>query len=151
MYQPSDSIGIAMETDQGQYRLWRYQPWMTRKEVVLQHHMLRHLHQKGVPVKQLVPATDGETALFIDNHFVSVFQWFSGAQPELRWNDTIRALGHLHGRWVSAMADFDPPMDNWQKLAFNLSSIHRTLIMLRVGLLAWVCCAPACSSCSFII
>ena len=119
VYRPSDSIGIAIETDRGRYRLWRYQPWMTRELVELQHAMLRHLQEKGVPVKRLVLAANGETTFFIDNHFVAVFEWFSGSGlvSELRWPDTLEALGDLHGRWVSAMADFNPPIDNWQKLA----------------------------------
>jgi len=117
VYRPSDSIGIAIDTDRGRYRLWRYQPWMTHELVELQHAMLRHLQEKGVSVKRLVPAANGETTLFIDNHFVAVFEWFSGSAPELRWHDTLEALGDLHGRWVSAMADFNPPIDNWRELA----------------------------------
>lgn len=119
VYRPSDSLCIAIDTDQGRYRLWRYQPWMTRELVELQHAMLRHLQAKGMPVKRLVPATNGETEFFIDNHFVAMFEWFSGSGlvSELRWPDTLEALGDLHGRWVSAMADFNPPIDNWQKLA----------------------------------
>jgi len=117
VYRPSDSLCIAIETDRGRYRLWRYQPWMTRELVELQHAMLQHLQEKGVPVKRLAHATNGETTFFIDNHFVAIFEWFSGSAPELRWYDTLEALGDLHGRWVSAMADFNPPIDNWQKLA----------------------------------
>jgi RNA polymerase sigma-70 factor (ECF subfamily) len=116
VYRPSDSIGIAIETDRGQYRLWRYQPWMTRELVQLQHAMLRHLQEKSVPVKRLVTAANGETTFPIDNHFVAIFEWFSGMDPELRWRDTLEALGELHGRWVSALADFDPPIKDWRKL-----------------------------------
>ena len=119
VYRPSQSVGIAIETDRGRYRLWRYQPWMTEEIVELQHAMLRHLHEKAVPVKQLI-AADGETQCFVDNHFVAMFDWFVGSQPGASPNcwsrDYLTALGDLHGRWAAAMADFDPPIDDWREL-----------------------------------
>jgi len=119
VYQPSDSIGIAIETDRGQYRLWRYQPWMTRDLVELQHHMLRHLHERGLSVKRLVSTADGETVLPIDSHLVAVFEWFSGSGigDGLRRRDTLEAVGRLHGSWVAAIGDFDPPAAGWRELA----------------------------------
>ena len=119
VYRPSDSVGIAIETDRGRYRLWRYQPWMTRELVDLQHQALRHLAEKGVPVKRLIPGSSGETAFAIDNHLVAMFEWFggSGVFDLLRWPDTLEALGDLHGRWVAAMTDFSPGVADWQELA----------------------------------
>jgi len=117
VYKPSDSVGIAVETDRGRYRLWRYQPWMTREIVELEHHILQHLQAKGMPIKRLVSAKNGETTFFIDNHFVAVCEWFSGGEPEWGKRDTQEALGDLCGRWVAAMADFDPPVENWRERA----------------------------------
>lgn len=116
-YRPSDSIAIAIETARGRFRIWRYQPWMTRELVDLESHILRHLQEKELPVKRLIPGRNGETAFFVDNHFVSVFAWFSGAEPEWERSETQGALGDLCGRWVAAMADFDPGIANWCELA----------------------------------
>ena len=117
VYRPSDSVGIAIETDRGRYRLWRYQPWMTRETVELEHHLLRHLQEKDMPVKRLIPGANGETTFFIDHHFVAVFEWFGGTDPEWEQLDTQEALGDLCGRWVGAVTDFDPPVEHWRELA----------------------------------
>lgn len=73
-------------------RLW------IRKAVELEHHLLRHLQEKDMPVKRLIPGANGETTFFIDHHFVAVFEWFGGTDPEWEQLDTQEALGDLCGQ-----------------------------------------------------
>jgi Ser/Thr protein kinase RdoA (MazF antagonist) len=117
VYEPSDSIGIGVRTTKGQYRLWRYHGYMTPEVVELEHAMLEHLVECGVPCKRLVPAGDGATWQEIDRQLVAIFEWFSGESPDLTKRQGTLAVADLHAKWTRAMEDFDPPIDGWRRLA----------------------------------
>jgi len=115
--EPSGSMATGIETDAGRYRLWRYSAQMTPELIGLQHAMLRHLDERGVPVKRLVPARDGATWQEVGGRLVAIFEWFSGRDPDLRNSRDVAQLGALHGRWTAAMGDFAPPMEGWREWA----------------------------------
>lgn len=144
--EPSHSMATGIETDTGRYRLWRYNAHMTPELVELQHAMLRHLDEREVPVKRLVPARDGRTYQEIDGRLVTVFEWFSGRDPDLRNSRDVVQLGALHGRWTAAMGDFDPDIEGWRELAktwrprkqwaWSLPMIELPQVPHRMGFLA---------------
>jgi len=115
--EPSNSMAVGVETGAGRFRLWRYSRQMTRELVELQHAMLGHLHERGVPVKRLVPARDGATWREVGGRLVAIFEWFSGRDPDLRDRRDLAGVAALHGKWTAAMADFEPPIDGWRELA----------------------------------
>jgi len=115
--EPSNSMAVGIETAVGRFRLWRYNQQMTRDLVELQHAMLRHLDQRGVPVKRPVPARDGATWREVGGRLVAIFEWFSGRDPDLRNQRDLAGVAALHGRWAAALADFDPPIDGWREAA----------------------------------
>ena len=117
IYEPHESIGIGIRTTTGRYRLWRYHCFMTPELVALEHALLQHLADKGVPVKHLVPAEDGTTWQEIDGQLVAMFEWFSGPLPDLTNRRDLAQIADLHARWTLAMEDFDPPIADWRELA----------------------------------
>lgn len=117
VYEPSQSLAIGVETDRGRYRLWRYHGLMAPDHIHLQHAMLKHLDERDVPVKRLVPARDGSTWLDVNGHLVALFGWFSGAEPDLRNRRDLAQVAELHAKWTLAMAEFDPGIPGWRELA----------------------------------
>jgi len=117
VYRPHSSLGIGLQTPSGRYRLWRYHGFMTPELVELQHAILQHLCDSGVPCKRLVATPEGETWQEIGGQLVALFEWFTGAPPDLRDKRDLVAVASLHARWTQAMADFAPPIPDWQQLA----------------------------------
>jgi RNA polymerase sigma-70 factor (ECF subfamily) len=148
IYEPHDSIGIGVQTSTGRHRLWRYHCFMTPEVVELEHAMLAHLAEKGVPVKRLLSARDGTTWQEIDGQLVAVFEWFSGPLPDITNRRDLAQVAGLHARWTLAMQDFDPDIPNWRQLAASwrarkgwawiLPTEQLPLVRKRMGFLAAV-------------
>jgi Ser/Thr protein kinase RdoA (MazF antagonist) len=117
IYKPSDSIGVGMQTTKGRNRLWRYHGFMTPEVVELQHALIAHMGECGVPIKRLIAARDGRTWREIDGQLVAVFEWFTGSTPDLRNSADLILSADLHAAWAKAAARFDPDIADWRGVA----------------------------------
>lgn len=148
IYEPHHSLGIGVQTSKGRYRMWRYHGLMTPELIELEHAMLQHLAAKSMPVKRLIPGSNGCTWYEVDRQLVAVFEWFSGESPDIRNRRHLTSVADLHASWTLAMEDFDPLIKGWRELAaqwrprkdwaWSLPTEDLPLVPARMGFLSAV-------------